>query len=108
MLQSLGVHRIHREAGLEQGSDEQALARLDDTGDLLWMRGRVRSSGVAAQVGDERLHPHGRMSYPQRATLAPRLVDDGDIVMRIRPVDAGKPHPLPPVCTLLHAVLEFS
>jgi hypothetical protein len=40
------------------------------------------------------------MRYPQRAALAPRLVDDGDIVMRIRPVDAGKPHPLPPVFTL--------
>jgi hypothetical protein len=103
MLQGLGVHRIHRihrEAGLEQGGDEQALGRLDDTGDLLWMRGSVRASSVAAQVVDQRLQPRGRVRYPQCAALASLLVHDGDVVMRICPVDAGKPHPLPPVLTL--------
>jgi hypothetical protein len=92
MLQGFGVHRVDGKASLQEGCDEQAMRRLDDTGDLLGIRG-----AVAPQKGDQRLQTHRRMRHSQRAVLASRFVHDRDVVMRIRPVNAGKPHPLPPV-----------
>src|SRR5262249_3132407 len=46
----------------------------------------------------------GRVRHPQRAALISLLIHDGDVMMRIRPVDAGKPHPLPPSLGCLHVL----
>src|SRR5258707_14996481 len=89
------------------------MRRVVNAGDLFGIRGGGGESvgvsgalGVPPQEGDERLHPGGRRRHPQRAMLVPRLVDDGTSMMLIRPVDAGKPHPVLLFCGLVSCRLQ--
>jgi hypothetical protein len=89
-IHCLGVDGVNREARFEQGGNEQSLVGLQNASHLV-RRGN-KGEQEARQVGQAFF---GVRNAP-RSHLMPCLIDNGDIMVLICPVNASIPHAIRP------------